>query len=142
MTTGEGAGQLKGYEMKTKTVKGEINTAYEKPVVPALSYSGEARQFENADEIRQAGAWPNDVAIVKMVNAKEVAKKRAELIKTTLTTAGYEAPTLEDDSVAIKETAKILLARKQASTQEEAEAKARIILGITEDETEDEPEEV
>ncbi len=126
--------------MTEKEVKGTIETAYEKPVSPALTYSGKARQFTTADEIRSAGSWPNDASIVKMVNAKEVAKKRAELIKSTLDAAGYKAPTLEDDSEAIKATAKVLMARKKAATQEEAEAMARQILGIASDDEADETE--
>lgn len=127
--------------MTEKTVKGDISTAYEKPLseytlpdgskVEKLSYSGTARQFSSEEEIRNAGVWPNPSAIVKMVNAKEVAKKRAELIKATLDAAGIKAPTLADDSEAIKATAKVLLARKMAADWDSAVAQAKEILGIS-----------
>jgi hypothetical protein len=125
-----------------KPVKGRIDNQWDKPIVPALTYSGMAKQFATIEEVKLAGAWPNEKSILKMVNAKEVAKKRAELIKAALDAAGIKAPTLEDDSEAIKATAKVLMARKKAETQEEAEAMAREILGIGADDTEDESEEV
>ena len=116
--------------MTEKTVKGTITTAYEKPVSPALSYSVQVKQYETADEIRTAGEWPNDKAIVNMVNAKEVAAARASAIKTQLEAAGIKAPTLEDADEAVKATAKVLLARKLAATEEEAIEKAKEILGL------------
>ena len=134
--------------MKTKIVKGTIESAYKKPVSPALNYSGETQIYVDVAEVKAANAWPNDKQVVKLVNRMEVAKKRAELIKATLDAAGYKAPTLEDDAEAIRATAKVLMARKKAATQAEAEAMAREILGIAddvtvddedEDETEDEP---
>ncbi len=126
--------------MTNKDITGKIETAYGKSIteykdkdgnaLSAINYTISVPQFETAEEVRGAGEWPKDSEVVSMVNARKVAAKRQEAIKENLDTAGVKAPTLEDDSVAIAATAKILLARKKAATQEEAEVMAREVLGL------------
>ena len=120
--------------MKQKKVTGTIDSAYGTKLATSLKYETVADQFENVAEVKAANEWPKDDTVVTMVNARKVAAKRQEAIKATLDAAGIVAPTLEDISVAIRETAKILLAQKKAATQEEAEAKARLILGVEDSE--------
>jgi hypothetical protein len=123
-------------------VKGVITSAHKKniseykdadgnPLQP-IPYEGEVLGYA-ASEVAEAKAssdWLKDDEIVDVINARKVAAKRQELIKGKLEAAGVKAPTLEDDSVAIAMTVKTLMARKLCATVEEAEARARQILGI------------
>lgn len=121
----------------TKRVEGKVQEMWGQKFEPALPYSIDAPQYDNAAEVRAAGIWPDEATITTMVNARVVAKKRAEAIKNTLKAAGVVKPGLENDAVAIAQTAKTLLARKKAATQEEAEKMAREILGIGDDDDDD-----
>jgi len=126
--------------MTPKTVEGVITTAHKKAIteykdangnpLQPIPYSGSVDAYETVAEAKSANDWLKDEEILDAINARRVAAKRQELIKGKLDAAGIKAPTLEDDSVAIAATAKVLLARKMAATQEEAEAKAKEILGL------------
>ncbi len=116
--------------MKTKIVEGVSKSAFGKPLDKPLPYRGEASQFENPAEVREAGKWPNESDVVDMVNAKEVANIRSQAIQKSFKDAGIVAPTLEDDATAIAAQAKILLARGKASDMTQAMELAKDILGL------------
>ena len=116
--------------MKTKIVEGVSKSAFGKPLDKPLPYRGEASEFENEQEVRDAGKWPNGAQIVDMVNAKEVANIRSQAIQASFKAAGIVAPTLEDDATAIAAQAKILLARGKASDMAQAMELAKNILGL------------
>ena len=114
----------------TKTVEGTIDQAYGKKLETSLNYKVDVTVFDNVDEVRAAGEWPNDKTIVSMVNQRKIAAERQSAIKAALDGAGIKPPTLEDPDEAVKATAKVFLAQKLADTQEAAEAMARKVLGI------------
>ena len=119
--------------MKSKIVEGVIDNAYGNKLATQLKYRVEVEIFETVEEVRAKGEWPNDKTIVSMVNQRVIAAKRQEAIKAQLDNAGIKPPTLEDPNEAVRATAKILIAQKKASTQEQAEALARTLLGLDEE---------
>jgi hypothetical protein len=117
----------------TKVVKGEIKEMWGFKFSPALKYNTTTVQFGTIEDVKAAGVALDEKRIVKMVNQREVAKVRAEAIKNRLEAEGVKKPGLENDNEAIKAQANIFLKRGKASTQEEAEAMAREVLGLDDD---------
>jgi hypothetical protein len=115
--------------MKTEKFAGTIETAYGKPVSPALKYAGEVETYESIDEVKAKGEFPKDSEILSYVNARAKANKRAEVMNATLKAAGIEKPGLTDPEVQFKEMVKIL----QATGKSEADARqsANAILGTS-----------
>lgn len=116
--------------MTKETVKGNIESAYGKPLSEygkdKLTYEGEVDLFENVEEVKEAGEWPSNAEVVKLVNQRRVASKRQGFIKASLDAAGIKAPTLEDKGTAINAMVKVLVA--QGKTEEAARALAEQIL--------------
>ena len=88
--------------MKTEKFEGSAKTAFGKAVADygigkdEITFSGEVQVFESADEIKSAGEWPNDAAIVKMVNAAALAAARAKAQNAAFDEVGIKKPTIKD----------------------------------------------
>lgn len=116
--------------MKTETFKGTIESAYGKPVSPALAFTGDFQAFETVSELRDKNEYPTDDEIVSFVNNKRKANKRQQVMQATLDAAGYEKPTLETDTdLQVKGMVKSLVASGKY-TEEQAIAFAKNALGL------------
>lgn len=113
--------------MKTETFKFNVETAYGQTLSPAIPVSGSYEELENYEEI-PAKEMPDRDDILKVVNAKRKAASRAKATTEALQAAGIEKPTAKDNSVAIREMAKIFKLR--GDSDEVAEQKARAALGL------------
>lgn len=118
--------------MTKKTVKGTIESAYNRPVSEfgkqPIPYEGTVDQYETVDEIRAANDWPSNDEIISIVNQKKVAAARQKFIKSALDAAGIQAPTLEDPQEALKAMVKVLVA--QGKDEATATALAKQLLGL------------
>src|SRR5262245_15861989 len=83
--------------MKTEKFSGTIESAYGKPVSPALKFEGEYNAFENKEEVASKNELPSDDELVAFVNNKRKANARQKAMQAALDAAGYEKPTLETD---------------------------------------------
>lgn len=115
--------------MKQETFDGTISSAWGTPVKPALSFQGTFQAYESAEEIRKANDWPSDDEVLKMRNTERKANARQQAMVAALETAGYKKPTLEDESVRVREMVKIFVAA--GNNEEVALQKAKAALGIT-----------
>ena len=123
--------QSKGNHMKTETFKGNIESAYGKPVSPALSFEGEFEAFETVTELKEKNEYPSEDEIVSFVNNKRKANKRQQVMTATLDAAGYEKPTLETDTdLQVKTIVKALMASGK-HTEVTALAAAKASLGLS-----------
>jgi hypothetical protein len=115
--------------MKTESFEGTISSAYGNPINPALTFSGTYDHLENLSEVPAGERLTPDEELT-VINNKRKASKRQSAMQSALDAAGIKKPTLEDSAVQIREMAKILLAAKKVATQDEAESKAKELLGL------------
>lgn len=113
--------------MKTETFKFNVETAYGQTLNPAVPVEGEFEKLDSYSEI-PAKELPDNDDILKYVNASRKAAARAKATTEALQKAGIEKPTAKDNSVAIKEMAKIFKLR--GDSDEVAEQKAKAALGL------------
>lgn len=107
--------------MKSEKFSGTIESAYGKPVSPALKFEGEYTAFENVDEVKSKNEFPSDDEVVNFVNNKRKANARQKSMQAALDAAGYEKPTLETDpQLQLRTLYKVFI----AANKSEAEAKA------------------
>lgn len=113
--------------MKTTSFSFNVETAYGQTLKPAVPVSGEFEELESYEEI-PAKELPDNDDVLKYVNAARKASARAKATAEALQKAGIEKPTAKDNSVAIKEMAKIFKLR--GDSDEVAESKAKAALGL------------
>lgn len=79
--------------MKMVQFSGEISEYQGKALDKPIPFSGEYEAFENIAEVRDAGEWPNDGAILKSVNTKRLtaAKQKLYQEKTAALKQAYES---------------------------------------------------
>jgi hypothetical protein len=107
--------------MKSEKFSGTIESAYGKPVSPALKFEGDYQAFETISELREKNEYPSDDEIVSFVNNKRKANARQKSMQAALDAAGYEKPTLETDpQLQLRTLYKVFV----AAGKPEAEAKA------------------
>lgn len=115
--------------MKAETFKGTIESAYGKPVSPALKFEGEYQAFETVPELREKNEYPSDEELVAFVNNKRKANARQKSMQAALDAAGYEKPTLETDAqLQLRTLYKVFIAA--GKPEAEARALASSTLGV------------
>jgi len=116
--------------VKTKKFKGVISRAYRKPVSPALPYDGEYQRFEQPEEVRAAGEWPNEKGVMAYANAKRKAAAAAAIKKAVLDAAGIFEPNVEnDEQFRLQQMFDSVMASKKY-TEEQARELCSTTLGI------------
>lgn len=114
--------------MKTETFSGTIESAYGKPVSPALKFDGKYEAFESVEEVRSKNEFPSDDEVVNFVNNKRKANARQKSMQSALDAAGYEKPTLEnDDQLQLRTLYKVFIAAGKG--EQEAKDLASSTLG-------------
>jgi hypothetical protein len=107
--------------MKNERFSGTIESAYGKPVTPALKFDGTFDAYESVEEIRVKNDYPSDDEIVAFKNNQRKANSRQKAMQAALDAAGYEKPTLENDrALQVRTLVKVFL----AAGKSEAEATA------------------
>ena len=115
--------------MKTEKFSGTIESAYGKPVSPAIKFEGEYSAFESVEEVRTKNEYPSDDEVVTFVNNKKKANARQKAMQAALDAAGYEKPTLETDpQLQLRTLYKVFIASGKSET--EARALASSTLGV------------
>ena len=110
-----------------KKFTGQISTFNETKLIPALDYEAEYDHLDSYSAI-PAAELPSEKDVLKSVNDARKANARSKAIAARCSLAGLEKPTAKDDGEAIRQMAKIFVAR--GKTQAEAEAIARENLGL------------
>lgn len=107
--------------MKSERFSGTIESAYGKPVTPAIKFDGTFDAYESVEEIRSKNDYPSDDEIVAFKNNQRKANARQKAMQAALDAAGYEKPTLENDrALQVRTLVKVFL----AAGKSEAEATA------------------
>lgn len=107
--------------MKNERFSGTIESAYGKPVSPALKFDGTYDAYESVEEIKSKNDYPSDDEIVAFKNNQRKANARQKAMQAALDAAGYEKPTLENDrALQVRTLVKVFL----AAGKSEAEATA------------------
>ena len=83
--------------MKKMQFTATADRAYGKKLDASVDYAGEYDAYENPNEVRTAGAWPNDAKIVKWTNAESKTRARQAALALALDAAGIVKPTNEND---------------------------------------------
>lgn len=89
-----------------------------------IPFAGKANQFENIDEVKLAGMYPDDKKIIVYVNRDMVAKARNRALTQACDDAGVIKPTVNNDAdIRLKDMIKILKA--SGLSEEDATSVAR-----------------
>jgi len=113
--------------MTTEKVSGTVSTVLGEVLETPIAFEVTYEAFSNVDEAKAAGEWPNDGAILKMVNTK--LQNNARQAETARLTAEKKAEIEETPAYKRKELIKNILASKgKGFSQAKAEAMADSIL--------------
>lgn len=119
--------------MKAEKFEGTISSFWDQKIEPTLNFAGEYQAFESTEEMRKLGEYPNESAILKMVNDKRKASARQSEMVKVVTEAGYIKPTLENSvQLQLKSLIKVYVAA--GKSEEEAQQIAETTLGAKLDE--------
>ena len=114
--------------MKSEKFSGTIESAYGKPVSPAIKFEGTYDAYETVVEVREKNDYPSDDEIVSFKNNQRKANARQKAMQSALDAAGYEKPTLENDrALQVKTLVKVFMAA--GKSEAEATALAESTLG-------------
>ena len=127
--------------MKTEKFKGEIESAYGKPLAEKLKFNGEYEAFtipDSAKETTLTITTPDGADVITdavtfgmvydAVNNKRKAKARQKAMNAALDEAGIEKPTMEDPQVQLQTIIKALVA--SGRSKDEATTLAETTLGV------------
>lgn len=104
--------------MKTERFSGTIESAYGKPVSPAIKFDGTFDAYESVEEIRSKNDYPSDDEIVAFKNNQRKANSRQKAMQAALDAAGYEKPTLENDrQLQVRTLVKVFLAAGKSEAE-------------------------
>lgn len=116
--------------METKVSSATAENAFGNKIEP-FTYEFNHTVFANLDEVRAKGEYPSDKEILGFVNAREKANARAKAFNSELEARGIKKPTLEDNvDLQISTMVKVLLASGKVTSEDEAKAQAKAILGL------------
>ena len=114
--------------MKTDTFKGSVATAYGRTLPEPIKFDGSVELYESVEELRNSKDWPEDKEILSFVNNSRKAAARAKATQDSLTAAGIEKPTLEND-VQLQLKTLIKVYRAAGKSDDEAREMAETSLG-------------
>lgn len=128
---GKGFDALKYDDGKTPLPKGTI-----------LKFVGTYTKYESAEELRNAGQWPNEKKVLDWYNAAARNNARAKAQQDAFDASGIVKPTRDNDPmIRLKEMVKILVAAGQAEAEARTNAAAMLNINLDEiDESESDDE--
>lgn len=126
--------------MKNYTVTGKVKTAYSRPIsefkdadgnlLQPLDFSEDTEIFSDVAEAKATKEWLDDSEILEAVNQKRIAVARSKGSAAAIAKAGIKAPTVEEDSEAIRMLVGMYMKRKTFATEAAATEAARKALGL------------
>lgn len=126
--------------MKPFTVTGKVKTAHGRPIsefkdsdgnpFKPLEFEEPVELFSDKAEAKATKEWLDDDEIFEAVNQKRIAVARSKGSNAAILKAGIKAPTVEEDSEAIRMLVGMYMKRKTFATEAEATIAARKALGL------------
>lgn len=132
-------------EFVQKSKKTVAKSAYGEKLETPLPYEYAWSEYKTPADMREAGDYPNEKGILKLVNNQRKAKARQKELTATLTAAGIEKPTAANDPQIRLENVydSIMLGvpvedREKDDVIQDAREKASALLGIAWEDEDDE----
>ena len=124
--------------MKQVPFKATADRAHKRKLETSIDYAGEYTAYENAQEVRNAGAWPNDAKIVKWTNRDEKTRARQAALALALDAAGIVKPTNENDpQLRLQNMFDVLMSSKLYTEDAARDLAAKTLNLVWEDEDDD-----
>lgn len=111
---------------KHETGSGEVTEVLGQKQEPAITFSFEYDAFETPAEVREAGKWPNDAAVLSFVNANE--KRNAMSNARAKAVADVVAKIQETPAYKMSALVKQILIANDKLTPEQARAVAEMAI--------------